>query len=260
MIHVFKSVFPAFSNRLVFYWQQLKYAGINRRYRKQYPGIPLPDAYTLYESYALNYKKYIEDGELTAKEILDDVKDQLPEHPSVLDWGCGPARITRHLKTCCPDAMVTGSDTNASTIAWNSKHIDGISFVPQDHTPPLPFRNEQFHLVIGFSVLTHIPAHTQKDWLTELHRILHPGGMAWLTTHGNYFIQQLSAKGKQVVSEQGIYNTPYPLTGHRMMSTYHQPERFKKLLEEKFELIAHFDGATNPEKAGKQDLWIVKKV
>lgn len=240
MIHVFKSVFPAFSDRLVFYWQQLKYAGINRRFRKKYPDLPLPEAYTLYESYQLNYKKYIEDGELTAKEILDDVKDYLPENPSVLDWGCGPARITRHLKTFCTGAMVTGSDTNATTIAWNNTHIHGIDCVLQNHQPPLPFSNEQFHLVIGFSVLTHIPAHTQKDWLTELHRILQPGGIAWLTTHGNYFIQKLSRVRKQATRVQAIYSTDYPVIGHRMMSSYHEPGAFKLLLEEKFELLAHF--------------------
>jgi len=256
---VFKSLFPKLSNLLVFYWQQLKYAGINRKFRKQYPDIPLPDAYTLYESYELNYKKYMEDGELTAHEILDSVKEYLPANPSILDWGCGPARITRHLKKFFPHAAVSGSDTNTNTITWNHAHIDGVDFVLQTHEPPLPFTNGQFHLIIGFSVLTHIPASAQQNWLNELYRILQPGGIIWFTTHGHHFIQQLSAGRQQQTREQGIYNTDYPVTGHRMMSTYHQPEVFKQLLEEKFELIAHYDGASHPGKAGRQDLWIVRR-
>jgi len=254
-----KSLFPQLFNQLLFRWQQLKYAGINRRFRKQHPEIAVPDAYTLYESYELNYKKYIEDGELTATEILDSINEYLPAAPQILDWGCGPARITRHLKKFCPGATISGSDTNAKTIAWNNTHIEGINFVLQNHTAPLPFHNEQFNLIIGFSVLTHIPVSAQQDWLSELYRILQPGGVVWFTTHGNYFIQQLSGIRKQETSEQGIYNTDYPLTGHRMMTTYHEPEAFKKLLEDKFTLIAHFDGATYPEKAGRQDLWIVRR-
>lgn len=259
MIALIKFLFPQLFNQLLFRWQQLKYAGINRRFRKQNPGIPLPDAYTLYESYQLNYRKYIEDGELTASEILDSIKNHLPANPSILDWGCGPARITRHLKTFCTDAMVTGSDTNSSTIDWNNQHINGVDFVLQYHEPPLPFTNNQFNLIIGFSVLTHIPANAQRGWLTELYRILQPGGMAWLTTHGNHLIQKLSGVKKQAVRVQGIYSTDYPVTGHRMMTTYHEPEIFKKILEEKFKLIAHFDGATYPEKAGRQDLWIIRR-
>lgn len=260
MRHVLKSLFPQLYNQLLFRWQQLKYAGINRKFSKQHPDIPLPDAYTLYESYQLNYRKYIEDGELTAREILDSIQNHLPANPSILDWGCGPARITRHLKRIFPTAMVSGCDTNTTTINWNKAHIKEIDFVQQNHQPPLPFMNQQFDLIIGFSVLTHIPATAQHEWLSELHRILKQGGIVWMTTHGNHFIQRLSKKRKQEIREQGIYSTEYPVAGHRMMTTYHQPEKLKQLLEEKFELLAHFDGAIFPDKAGRQDLWVIKKV
>jgi SAM-dependent methyltransferase len=254
-----KSLFPQLSNQLLFRWQQLRYAGSNRRFRKQHPAIPLPEAYILYESYQLNYKKYIEDGELTAHEIIDSIKEYVPAAPQILDWGCGPARITRHLKKFCPDATITGSDTNTTTITWNKKHIKGIDFVWQKHTPPLPFANEQFHLIIGFSVLTHIPAVTQQEWLHELHRILQPSGIAWLSTHGNHFFQQLPTEKQKELTEQGIYSTAYAVSGHRMMSTYHLPEKWKNLLEEKFEVLHYYDGETYPNKAGKQDLWILRK-
>ncbi len=259
MTSLIKFLFPQFFNQLLFRWQLLKYAGVNRRFKQQHPGLVLPDAYTLYESYQLNYRKYIEDGELTANEILVSVKDHLPANPSVLDWGCGPARITRHLKKFNPDAIVTGSDTNRNTIAWNNQNIKGVDFVLQNHEPSLPFSNEQFNLVIGFSVLTHIPISSQQDWLNELHRILQPGGIVWFTTHGNHFIQKLSDEIQKKLTEKGMYSTDYPVTGHRMMTTYHQPEFLKQLLEEKFELLAHFDGAAYPEKAGWQDLWIIRR-
>lgn len=259
LVHTLKSLFPVLTDRLLFRWQQLRYAGSNRRFRKEYPTTALPDAYTLYESYQLNYRKYIEDGALTAQEIIDSIKDYLPPTPQILDWGCGPARITRHLKTVCPDAVITGCDTNTQTIQWNQQHIHHIHFVTQSSQPPLPFSSHQFDLIIGFSVLTHIPASEQEAWLRELHRILKPGGICWITTHGQYFIDKLPEESKQTIRQKGIYSTQYPIAGHRMMSTYHQPETCKNLLQEKFELLSHFNGTTHPEKAGRQDLWIGRR-
>ena len=219
ILHHLKLLFPALTDRLLFRWQRLRYAGVNRRFRKEHPDIALPDAYTLYESYHLNYRKYIEDGDLTAQEIIHNVKDYLPKAPLILDWGCGPARITRHLKKYYPDAVIYACDTNSQTIQWNLQHLPNIHFVSQQEQPPLPFNNNHFDLIIGFSVLTHIPAKDQQAWLTELNRILKPGGITWITTHGNYFINQLPEKQKKQVSSLGIYNTPYPISGHRMMST-----------------------------------------
>ena len=259
MTQLFKSLFPQLFNQLLFCWQQVKYARSNRIFLHQHPDIAMPDDYSLYESYQLNYKKYIDDGELTAREILDSVHPYLPASPAILDWGCGPARITRHLNRLRTDAIVTGSDTNAATIVWNTKHISGIRFLHQNHQPPLPFADQSFDLVIGFSVLTHIPAEAQQSWLKELQRILKPGGTLWITTHGLHFIQQLSAAKQKEINEKGIYSTDFPITGHRMMTSYHQPDLFRQLLDEHFELITHFNGAAFPEKAGKQDLWIMRK-
>jgi ubiquinone/menaquinone biosynthesis C-methylase UbiE len=207
----------------------------------------------------LNYRKYIEDGELTAKEILTSVKDYIPDAPLILDWGCGPSRITRHLQKNAQEANIYACDPNIETILWNQKNIPNIRFEVQEKYPPLPFQDTYFDLVIGFSVLTHIPNQDQRKWLHEIHRILKPNGVAWLTTHGHYFIKQLSQKEKQEIETTGVYNTHYHQPGHRMMSTYHLPEKWKIVLEEKFEILEYWDGETYPNKAGKQDLWILRK-
>ena len=259
MLAFLKQVFPHLSDQLLFRWQQLQFFRKNQAFLKKHSGTAFPDDYTLYESYQLNHQKYLADGAATAKEILDSVKTYLPPAPAILDWGCGPARITRHLKRCCPDAQVSGSDINAKTIAWNQTHIHDIDFVLQQQSPPLPFADEQFNLVIGFSVFTHIPADVQQDWLNELYRILQPGGILWITTHGNHFIHRLSSVQQQLIQQKGIHHTSYPKTGHRMMTVWHEPGYFKKILEARFKSIVHFDGATHPEQAGRQDLWILKK-
>lgn len=254
-----KIIPPSLLDQLVFRWQQIRFAWDNRLFKQQYPNIVLPDDYTLYESYQLHYRKYIEDGQLTASEILEQVKDHLPSDPFILDWGCGPARITRHFHDLVPDALVYGSDPNEQTIKWVKQYFPAIHFIQQESHPPLPFSTDCFDLVIGFSVLTHLPIEQTSEWLKELNRILKPGGVLWITSHGQHFIDQLSKQEQAIIREQGAYTSTYPLAGHRMMSSYHDASALESLFKETFELLHFYDGNTDPQKAGEQDLWVVKK-
>jgi ubiquinone/menaquinone biosynthesis C-methylase UbiE len=260
MIQKLRKLIPVIIiDRAIFYWQRFCHARSNYFFRRTNPQITFPNAYTLYESYQLDYKKYWEDGEQTAKEIVESIDPYLTNKNTILDWGCGPSRITRHLQKFAASASIYACDPNIETILWNQKNIPNIRFEVQEKYPPLPFQDNYFDLLIGFSVLTHIPSQEQRKWLHEIHRILKPNGVAWLTTHGHYFIKRLSKKEKREIESSGVYNTRYHQTGHRMMSTYHLPEKWKRVLEEKFEILEYRDGERYPNKAGKQDLWILRK-
>lgn len=221
-------------DQAIFYWQRFRYAYSNYLFQRTNPQVLLPKAYTLYESYKLDYKKYWEDGQHTTAEIFESIDPYLPNKETILDWGCGPSRITRHLQKFAATASIYASDPNIETILWNQKNIPNIRFEVQEKYPPLPIPNTYFDLVIGFSVLTHITSQDQRKWIHEIHRILKPDGIAWLTTHGHYFINRLSKKEKQEVEIKGVYNTYYHQPGHRMMSTYHLPEKWKIVVEEYF--------------------------
>ena len=92
-----------------------------------------------------------------------------------------------------------------------------------------------------------------------MNRITKSNGIIWITTHGNHFIKKLSKQQQQQIKSEGIYHTPFAKKGHRMMSTYHLPEKLGMLLKEKFEILEYWDGEQHPNKAGKQDLWILRK-
>jgi len=260
MFRWLKQIIPfRIADQLIFRWQQLRHVYSNILFRFKNPCTPFPSDYTLYESYLLDYKKFIADGASTTEEIWADVKPYLPSSAFILDWGCGPARITRHLRKVTQSEHIYGSDPNIETIIWNQQHIQNIHFDVQENCPPLPFKESYFDLVIGFSVLTHINSKDQKRWISELYRVLKPNGIVWITTHGKYFIQQLSKLQKEHIEIEGIYNTHYHQPGHRMMSTYHLPEKWRVVLEEYFEILEYYDGEKYPNKAGKQDLWILRK-
>jgi len=233
----------------------------NARYLATNPGTALPGDLFLFETYQLDYRKFIEDGRLAAEEIIEWTKPFLPHYSlRVLDWGCGAARICRHLPPLLPDAMIFGCDTNEFLISENKKQVPGIVFSTINGFPPLLYADSYFDLVYGFSVLTHIDAGMQENWLKELHRITKPDGIVLVTTHGAAFLKQLIGPQKKRLKATGIYTQSYPLHGHRMMTTYHDAQHFKKMLAPFFSVKIFFDGSMYPAKAGGQDLWILERM
>jgi SAM-dependent methyltransferase len=105
---------------------------------------------------------------------------------SMLDWGCGCGRVTRHMLTGRgPKQRVTGIDIDADNVAFAAGHYSDGTFQAVDLLPPTPFADGSFDLVVATSVMTHLDEPTQFAWLAELRRITRPGAVVILTTHGN---------------------------------------------------------------------------
>jgi SAM-dependent methyltransferase len=129
---------------------------------------------------------------------------------SILDWGCGCARVTRHLITLTHPNSVTGVDIDADNIAWCRENIVGARFEVTPPLPPTHFSDAQFDLVIGISVFTHLSEHRQNKWLQELQRVTCKGAILLMSIHGP---SQLAMQSQQHVYKKalecGIYDVGY---------------------------------------------------
>jgi len=106
----------------------------------------------------------------------------------VLDVGCGPGNLLVVLSADNPQLLV-GVDVDASFLMFGrskiQKTIEPHSTVPtliRASLPTLPFADETFDLVTCFLVMPHVP--DDKVALTELARILKPGGTLAVSGHG----------------------------------------------------------------------------
>lgn len=104
---------------------------------------------------------------------------------SILDWGCGCSRVLRHLQPLLERASLTGFDIDGVTVEWSRRHIEGVSFAVNNSEPPLPCGDERFDLIYGISVFSHLDEFRQQVWLQELRRVLRPGGILIVSTHGD---------------------------------------------------------------------------
>lgn len=232
----------------------------NSRYRQKNPYALLPSDYFLYETYQLDYQKFIEEGALAAGEIIEWTKPYLPSPGlRILDWGCGVGRIIRHLPVLSPDAALYGCDINEKMIEWDKANHPSIAFTAINNFTPTPYAPSFFDLVIGLSIFTHISAEQQADWISELSRILHTGGVLLITTQGTHYESKLLPGERKLLDNKGVYTQAYSKQGHRMMSTYNKEEHFKTLFDPYFSLLQFHAGEKEVDKIGGQDLWILKK-
>ena len=248
-------------DKLNFMWASSKYKKKNKKYVQANPETVLPSPYFLYETYSLDFEKYIEDGLIAAREILVWTKPYCKNDiSSIFEWGCGVSRIIRHLPGLVPGSVsIFGGDINREMIDWNNKNIAGISFHTIDLHPPTEFTPDKFDLVYAISVFTHVEGKEQLSWIHELHRIMSDHAIFLFTTHGENYVHHLSGSEKNHLAGLGYFTRNYEEKGHRMMTTYNDASIFKLQLAPYFDVLEFHDGKSDLSKTGGQDLWIVRK-
>ncbi len=239
------------SDRLRFYFHRFGMRKKNRAFLKEHPGLILPPDYLMYESFLLDYMRYYDNGKKTAQWLIDLVqKHRKLNDTAILDWGCGPARVLRHLPELVPEAeSYNGTDYNSKTISWCRENLHGISFADNSLMPPLLYPDASFDLIYGISIFTHLSEEAHLQWLKELIRVLRKGGILFLTLHGEGFLNKLSEQEKQIFQAGKLVIRGQVTEGHRTFAAFQPPEYVKEWTKE-LSLLEHIPGKQ------EQDVWI----
>jgi len=129
----------------------------------------------------------------------------LGQAAAVLDFGCGCGRVLRSFRDVPHAGEVWGSDLDAEAIEWNRAHLGDIAqFHANAALPPTEFRTGQFEAIYAVSVFTHLPEELQFAWLTELRRILRPGGVLVASLHGAHYWQNAAPDVRAEVESRGF--------------------------------------------------------
>jgi SAM-dependent methyltransferase len=95
----------------------------------------------------------------------------------VLDFGCGAGRLLRYLLENSTAGQLEGCDIDERCIAWLSARLPAPHQVFRcGELPPLARPDGHYRLIYATSVFSHL-AGTWAQWLSELHRVLEPGGL-----------------------------------------------------------------------------------
>ena len=229
----------------------------------EHPTIKLPPPYMVYESFQMDYRKYFNGGKEDAEWIVELAKPHCKlDHAKILDWGCGPARIIRHLPELLgPTNEYYGTDYNPETIQWCVQNLgDKITFSKNELSPPLSYPENEFDLIYGISILTHLSEANHHKWISELARILSPKGALLLTTHGDAFVEKLTPAETDTYHNKQIISRDKTKEGHRTFGSFHPPAIIRNIFQQSgLTVILHIPGKRVTESYISQDVWIVQK-
>lgn len=258
LLRKFRLIF--FTDQIRYYIEKYKNKKVNDAFKQQYPEIVLPPDYLIYEAFQLNYQKYYWDSRETAEWLKNHFeKHIILKNLNILDWGCGPGRIIRHLpEVIGNDCTYFGTDYNEKTIEWCSKHLQDIQINKNTLAAKLPYKDNFFDVIYGISIFTHLSEQMHFDWYAELYRVLKQGGIMLLTTQGNNFKAKLSDSEVKIFNNNALVVRGKVKEGHRTFSAF-QPKGFMLDLFANGEVLEHIELKPGNGKILPQDVWIVRK-
>ncbi|MDH5637020.1 MAG: class I SAM-dependent methyltransferase, partial [Nitrospinota bacterium] len=174
------------AEQMAFYRAVWRCRNSNKEFMASNPGYLPPPLWLLYESSGhASLQGYDSSGELIAAVLHKMIRNHAaPGALTVLDWGCGPARIIRHMRTLGPDMILFGSDYNPKSVKWLRETFTDMRFEQNGLEPPLPFEDGSLDVVYCLSVFTHLSARMHTAWINDVERVLKPGGIFIGSFHG----------------------------------------------------------------------------
>ena len=247
------------TDKMRFHIERFKNKKKNKAFKKANPTIVLPPDYLMYESFMMDYEAYYKQGKNSAKWIAGHFGKHIElKNKKILDWGCGPGRIIRHLPEVIGSGCeYFGTDYNKKSIDWCSKNIPGIAFNNNTLEAKLPYKDNSFDVIYGLSIFTHLSEKMHDDWYAELYRVLAKDGILLLTTQGNNYLSKLAEKEQEAYHAGKLVVRGNVKEGHRTYSAFH-PKVFMEILFQNSTIVDHIE--TKPEGSWiPQDIWMIKK-
>ncbi len=223
-------------------------------------GMPVPPPNLIFDIIACRWAAiYLESGKLIVEKMiaqLDKAGIDPQSLKSVLDFGCGCGRLIRQVAQHT-SAKMHGSDYNPKLVEWCTDNLPIATFQVNKLSPPLQYADNSFDFVYARSVLTHLPEELMHTWMSDLNRVLQPGGHLYFTMHGTRLAPGLSADELHRFNNDELVTTYSDFAGENLCATYATRTYVEDNLMEGFELVYFEPGMADQHL--RQDVYIVRK-
>lgn len=113
-------------------------------------------------------------------EVLDDLLDM--DGKVLLELGCGGAEMTRTIATAGRDRRVIATEVDRIQLERNQQITDlpNVEFIYAG-IEQLPVEDRSIDIALLFKSLHHVPVDLMAQGFSELHRVLRPGGLVYVS-------------------------------------------------------------------------------
>ncbi|RKY21701.1 MAG: class I SAM-dependent methyltransferase [Planctomycetota bacterium] len=222
-------------------------------------GLPFPPAALMHSVAGTADTDWFLEGGGKAAQALRDIlahQDQsLDQMERLLEFGCGCGRVVRQLQDL--PGQVHGCDWNERATDWCRRNLGFAHFEQNTLAPPLPYDAQSFDFIYALSVFTHMGEDLQRPWMDELRRVLKPGGLLVLSTHGRRYGERLSGAERRTFERGEFLVRHVQGAGTNLCSSFHPEAYLRGAFSGGFELLEIvLEGARgNPH----QDLTLLRR-
>lgn len=214
-------------------------------------GLPLPPARLriLVDAHG-DPEVFVERSYIAEQQIRDTVAKagvRLEELDAMLDFGCGCGRTARRWAELRGPEL-HGCDYNRRAVEWCRENLPFMEFRTNSLEPPAPYEDDSFDLVYALSVVPHMTEALAHRWMADFARILRPGGLLMLTTHGDAERHLLHGRrnGARYDSGEAVILGNDRSVGTNTCAAFHPPSYVTGRLLTGFEPVTFVPGGTDP--------------
>jgi SAM-dependent methyltransferase len=259
---VWKIQLRGVADKVQYVYRKAKAFAKNSAFVRKHPDFTLPPAELVFEAnHNVDWDLYLSLGQDDARRLAQITRELVPPpRASVLEWGCGPARIIRHLASCLPEysqLKLFGSDNNAKSIAWCRQNIPNAVFVGNNLLPPIELGDGSLDLIYAISIFTHLSESATHAWLDEMNRLLRRDGYFLFTTHGENFRILLTPDQIKEFDSGKLVMRKGDAEGKKLFGSFHPRSWVENALARSgFKCLAFTAASTS---GFGQDFWVVQK-
>lgn len=233
-------------------------ASVPARLRHRRPPVP-PPGLLIRAHRTCDAGWFLASGKAASSVVLGALRDQGIDPNAgldVLEFGCGVGRVARHLVTQ-RGFRLSGTDDDARSIAWCQRHLKVGRFSVHSLEPELLYPDSSFDAVYAFSAFTHLAQARQLGWMSELKRVLRPGGYLILSLRGEFYLPHLPEPAREAFRAGSLVVIGEDLDGRNDFATFHPEPYVRIVLARDWDVCRHEpEGASGNQ---NQDLYVVRK-
>ncbi|GAM11083.1 putative protein [Geobacter sp. OR-1] len=216
----------------------------NARVRRENPAVRFPPCSL--STAALNHcdnRQYLDSGLAHARFIMQTIRGYSSDQNLVIcEWGCGPGRIIQHLQSLDNGiARLIGTDCHEASMDWCRENLPAIEFQTNGMAPPLLLATGSIDVVYCCAVFSHLGEPLHHAWISEILRLLRPGGLLIATVNGNNLEDRMSGDELAAYRNGSLIVRPEGREGETGFVSFAGDRFIRDSLFNRFENITRLD-------------------